>query len=187
MNKSRIGSKLLWALIPLGVVGVILWAIWFALPMSSITDPDNTAANILSFLILISMIAFWGDLIAGVMFKLKGRSEIKQEREEGGRYALENNWLRITDSTWKKFAQSLTLTVALEFKGLSYDLVIQAPGDKTVSSGYGKSVYALGFGDYVLKTVVEQGMPVNSTTVERARAEYSTSLVDVNREPVSRR
>ena len=187
MNKSRIGTKLLWALIPLGAVGFILWGIWFALPMSSITDPDNRAVNVLSFLILISMIAFWVDLIAGVIFKLKGRSEIKQEREEGNRYALENNWLRITDSSWKKFAQSLKITVAPEFKGLSYDLVIQAPGDKVVTSGYERSVYALGFGDYALRTIVEQGIPVNATTVENARVEYSRSLVGVNREPVNRR
>ena len=147
MKKSKIGSKLLWALIPQGLLNVILWMIWFALPSTAL-DPANrnAAVGVLVLLMLLSVIALLGTLVAGVALKFIGRSEINREREEGQHYAQGNNWQRIADSTWKKYIDTVTMVVDQEFKSPLYNLIIEMPGDKVVSTGYGKSVYALSFG-----------------------------------------
>ena len=125
-TKGKLGTWLLWSLIPNGILGFLSFAISFIFYNS----PDPEGAALLFVLIMgTSWLTWWLSLLLGLTLKFWAGLDTRRNYRESRRYADLHGWQPISDIAWKSFKRrSVTLSVSPTYQQPTFFLSIDLDG-----------------------------------------------------------
>ena len=175
-TKGKLGTWLLWSLIPNGILGFLSFAISFIFYNS----PDPEGAALLFVLIMgTSWLTWWLSLLLGLTLKFWAGLDTRRNYRESRRYADLHGWQPISDIAWKSFKRrSVTLSVSPTYQQPTFFLSIDLDGETLTTGGFSKSLYALRFGDHLWEQVLADSKQLNVEVlnVERGQWEQTQAL-----------
>ena len=178
-TKGKLGTWLLWSLIPNGILGIVSSAIYLISYTSSTSSEVEGAALLFAFIMFTSWLIWWLSLLLGLTLKFWAGLDTRRNYRESRRYADLHGWQPISDTAWKSFKrQSVTLSVSPTYQQPTFFLSINLDGETLTTSGFSKSLYALRFGDHLWEQVIGDSKQLNVEVlnVERGQWEQTQGL-----------
>ena len=173
-TKGKLGTWLLWSLIPNGILGFLIFAIYL------ISDPEPEGASLLfGFIMVTSWLTWWLSLLLGLTLKFWAGLDTRRNYRESRRYADLHGWQPISDIAWKSFKRrSVTISVSPTYQQPTFFLSIDLDGETLTTGGFSKSLYALRFGDHLWEQVLADSkyLNVEVLNVERGQWEQTQAL-----------
>ena len=162
-TKGKLGTWLLWSLIPNGILGFLSFAIY-----------SLFYTSLFSFIFVTSWLTWWLSLLLGLTLKFWAGLDTRRNYRESRRYADLHGWQPISDFAWKSFKRrSVTLSVSPTYQQPTFFLSIDLDGETLITGGFSKSLYALRFGDHLWEQVLADSKYLN---VERGQWEQTQAL-----------
>ena len=178
-TKGKLGTWLLWSLIPNGILGILSFAIFLISSTSSSSEEVEGAALLFAFITFTSWLTWWLSLLLGLTLKFWAGLDTRRDYRESRRYADLHGWQPISDISWKSFKRrSVTLSVSPTYQQPTFFLSINLDGETLTTSGFSKSLYALRFGDHLWEQVIADSKQLNVEVlnVERGQWEQTQAL-----------
>ena len=174
MTKGKLGTWLLWSLIPNGILGFIAFIILV------VSDGE---AIIGSFLVITSWPTWWLALVLGLILKFWAGMDTRRNYRESRRYADLHGWQPISDTAWKSFKRrGVTLSVSPTYQQPTFILSIDLDGETLATDGFSKSLYALHFGDHLWEHVLTDSKQLNVDVLNAERGQWEqTQAIAVRR------
>ena len=175
-NKGKLGTWLLWSLIPNGILGIISFVIYLSSHTSSELEGAALLFGVITF---ISWLTWWLSLLLGLTLKFWAGLDTRRNYRESRRYADLHGWQPISDNAWKSFKlRSVTLSVSPTYQQPTFFLSINLDGETLTTAGFSKSLYALRFGDHLWEQVIADSKQLNVEVlnVERGQWEQTQAL-----------
>ena len=175
MTKGKLGTWLLWSLIPNGLVGFISFLIGFS--------SESTEPSIWGVLVIISWPTWWLSLILGLALKFWAGLDTRRSYRDSRRYADLHGWQPISDTAWKSFKRrGVTLSVSPTYQQPTFILSIDLDGETLATDGFSKSLYALHFGDHLWEHVLTDSKQLNVDVLNAERGQWEqTQAIAVRR------
>ncbi len=94
-------------------------------------------------------------------------------------YAERNGWRPISRTAWRnRKRDNAALSVKQAYKKQTYLLQIEAQGDTITVEEFESSLWALQFGDWLWRELLQVNLNPDREDIEEKRAEWETALVE---------